>query len=144
LVAERGGIQYVDDSIATSPARSLVAVRSFDRPILLIAGGRDKRLPWEEFAQAAAERVRALFLIGEAAEQIDDAVRSAITPLTTLQPPAIHRCMSLEAAVAAASWQAQHGDVVLLSPGCTSYDMFSDFAERGAAFAHAVEMLDAA
>jgi UDP-N-acetylmuramoylalanine--D-glutamate ligase len=113
--------------------------------VLLIAGGRDKQLPWEAFARLAAQKVRAVYLIGEAADAIESVMRDAArqTP-GELSTGAIFRAPSLEAAVRLASRQARPGDVVLLSPGCTSYDMFSDFSERGAAFARAVERLDAA
>lgn len=143
-VAERDGVRYIDDSIATSPARAVVALEALREPILLIAGGRDKNLPWEEFAAVAAARVRTLFLIGEAAESIEAAVRGAISPESRLQPEHIYRCPSLEAAVADAGRMARPGEVVLLSPGCASYDMFDDFEERGRVFARAVEELCAA
>ncbi|HLJ69013.1 MAG TPA: UDP-N-acetylmuramoyl-L-alanine--D-glutamate ligase [Chloroflexota bacterium] len=144
-VGQRRGVTYVDDSIATSPTRAIVALRAIDQPVLLIAGGRDKNLPWEEFALVVAERVRALFLIGEAAPCIEEAVRGAIGSAgATLQEDHIHRCATLADSVRAASAEARPGDVVLLSPACTSYDMFNDFAERGSAFAHTVEELHAA
>jgi UDP-N-acetylmuramoylalanine--D-glutamate ligase len=145
LVGVRGGVRYIDDSIATSPARAMVALEAIDAPVLLIAGGRDKQLPWEAFARLAAQKVRAVYLIGEAADAIESVMRDAArqTP-GELSTGAIFRAPSLEAAVRLASRQARPGDVVLLSPGCTSYDMFSDFSERGAAFARAVERLDAA
>lgn len=144
-VAVRDGVRYVDDSIATSPARASVALQAIDAPILLIAGGRDKKLPWEEFARLVAERARALFLIGEAAEQIERAVRDALREVSgALSETTIHRCESLEHAVQSARATARPGDVVLLSPACTSYDMFSDFEERGQVFARTVEALHAA
>lgn len=143
-VAARDGIRYVDDSIATSPARAIVALQALDAPILLIAGGRDKHLPWEDFARLVVQKARGLFLIGEAARLIDDAVRQQLHRSGgMLRPEAIRHYSSLQEAVAAASRAAVPGDVVLLSPGCTSYDMFSNFEERGAAFTHAVEALDA-
>lgn len=151
LVGERNGVCYVNDSIATSPARALVALQAFDAPILLIAGGRDKNLPWQEFAAAVVQKARALYLIGEAASLIERAVRaelaqglSAASGLARLRPEAIFPCASLAEAVAAAGALALPGEVVLLSPGCASYDMFADFEERGARFARAVEALDAA
>jgi UDP-N-acetylmuramoylalanine--D-glutamate ligase len=148
LVAEHEGVRYIDDSIATSPARSAVALEAMTAPVVLIAGGRDKHLPWDEFAQLAASHVRVLLLIGEAAPLIESAVRQhleALRPNTTcLKSSAIHRCISLQDAVVQARRRAVPGDTVLLSPGCTSYDMFHDFAERGDAFIRAVEALNAA
>jgi len=139
-VAVHNGVTYVNDSIATSPARAMVALRSLSAPIHLIAGGRDKNLPWDEFAALAVDRVQALYLIGEAASLIDEATRAALrTHSGTLLPENIHHCRSLEDAVDMARRRARPGDFVLLSPGCTSYDMFHDFAQRGDAFARAVE-----
>jgi UDP-N-acetylmuramoylalanine--D-glutamate ligase len=144
-VAERTGVRYIDDSIATSPARATVALEALDAPVLLIVGGRDKRLPWEDFARLAIRKARALFLIGEAAPLIEEAVRAQLRRVSgRLQEANIRRCPSLEQAVREASRAAVAGDIVLLSPGCTSYDMFRDYEERGEAFAQAVEALGAA
>ncbi|HEX6510242.1 MAG TPA: UDP-N-acetylmuramoyl-L-alanine--D-glutamate ligase [Chloroflexota bacterium] len=144
LVAERDGVRYIDDSIATSPARAQVALEAIDQPIVLIAGGRDKRLPWEAFARVVSRRVRVLLLIGEAAPIIEEAVRCQTNAPGDAGSPCIVRCGSLGEAVAEAHRLARPGEVVLLSPACTSYDMFTDFEERGRMFARAVEALDAA
>jgi len=144
-VAEYGGVRYVDDSIATSPARASVALEALDAPLVLIAGGRDKNLPWDDLARLIARKVRALLLIGEAAPLIEDAVRARLSGAPAeLSGDRILRCRTLEEAVGRASRLAAPGDVVLLSPGCASYDMFNDFEERGRAFARAVEALHAA
>lgn len=144
-VGEFEKVRYVDDSIATSPARAMVALLAFEQPIILIAGGRDKCLPWEEFAQLAVQRTRGIVLIGEAADGIDRALRQALTSKTSrLQPEMIRRCNSLDEAVQTTQAMALPGDVVLLSPGCASYDMFQDYEERGFTFARAVEQLNAA
>jgi UDP-N-acetylmuramoylalanine--D-glutamate ligase len=155
VVGEQAGVRYIDDSIATSPARAIVALQAIDAPVILIAGGRDKRLPWDDFARVVSRRVRALLLIGEAADDIEAAVRSSLEheaavrssvhhEAAPLSPDAIHHCDSLETAVDAAQRVARPGDVVLLSPACTSYDMFRDFEERGHAFARAVSRVYAA
>lgn len=141
-VAERAGVRFVDDSVATSPARAVVALEAVDAPVLLIAGGRDKRLPWDELAQQIRRRVRILFLIGEAADDIARAVADAREEPAALQE--VVRCSSLEEAVSRAAARARPGEVVLLSPACTSFDMFADYEERGRAFARAVEQLHAA
>jgi UDP-N-acetylmuramoylalanine--D-glutamate ligase len=123
-----GGADWYNDSIATAPERAMAAIRSFDepsgksRPIVLLAGGRDKDLPWEDFAALVRQRVRRLVVFGEAAEIIRKAM-GADYPLK--------RCTTLAEAVRAASRMAAPGDVVLLSPGGTSYDEFRDFEERG-------------
>lgn len=149
-VAELRGVRYIDDSIATSPARAMVALRSFQEPVLLIAGGRDKHLPWEAFAAAVVQRVQALLLIGESAPLIEAAVRAELARRQAsgergqLSPDAIVRCRSLRDAVSTAGRLAAPGAIVLLSPACASYDQFANFEERGAVFARAVEMLHAA
>jgi UDP-N-acetylmuramoylalanine--D-glutamate ligase len=127
----------------------MVALQALNQPILLIAGGRDKNLPWDEFACLAASKLKQLYLIGEAAPLIETAVRAEMAKgqgesQLALSPDAIHRCTTLEAAVRAAGMAASPGDVVLLSPACTSYDMFRDFEERGDAFARIAEGLVAA
>jgi UDP-N-acetylmuramoylalanine--D-glutamate ligase len=139
------GVSYIDDSIATTPARAQVALDAIDSPILLIAGGRDKRLPWDAFARTVTRRVRVLLLIGEAAPQIEQAVLAAKQiSAGALEEPNIKHCSSLFEAVTEASCLAVPGETVLLSPACTSYDMFENFEERGREFARAVEELNAA
>lgn len=142
-VAVRDGVTYIDDSIATTPARALVALDAITEPIVLIAGGRDKHLPWDTFARAAARRLKALLLVGEAAELIDAAVRPEVGRNSKLKPCMIRRCNSLEDAVTQAYALTDPGDAVLLAPGCASYDMFADFHHRGQAFTRAVAALDA-
>lgn len=138
-VAVKDGVTYINDSIATSPARAQVALDAVEAPILLIAGGRDKNLPWDDVARRIAQKTRALFLVGEAAEMI----RAAVEPhlgggRSVLDAHDIRLCATLAEAVHAAADSARPGDVVLLSPGCTSYDMFTDFEERGREFSRAV------
>jgi UDP-N-acetylmuramoylalanine--D-glutamate ligase len=116
----------------------MAAIRSFEEPLVLLAGGRDKDLPWQEFARLVCERVDHLIAFGEAADTIIQAVESARS-----QPdrPSVTRCDGLEQAVQAAAGLVEPGDVVLLSPGGTSFDEFIDFEERGACFAHWVKQL---
>ncbi|GAC1644267.1 MAG: UDP-N-acetylmuramoyl-L-alanine--D-glutamate ligase [Chloroflexota bacterium] len=145
VVTKRNDVLYIDDSIATTPARSSVALTALSAPVLLIAGGRDKHLPWGEFADLAVQSTRAVFLIGEASDIIEHALLDALQRQGgLLDRRGIVRCASLEQAVQQASQAARPGDAVLLSPGCASYDMFRDFEERAAAFLLAVEALRAA
>src|SRR5690606_14750848 len=110
-----------NDSIATSPARTVAALRSFDCPMVLIAGGYDKKLPFEPLAEAVGEtRVRAVIVLGATA----DAIARAIEALPGTRRPPVHRAESLDDAVARARRLARPGDAVLLSPACASYDMF--------------------
>jgi len=125
-----GGADWYNDSIATAPERTMAAIRSFREPLVLLAGGRDKDLPWEEFAQLVVQRLRYLILFGEAAEKIEAIIRA--TPGSHALP--MLRCKGLKDAVGLAAEVVEAGDVVLLSPGGTSFDEFSDFEERGECF----------
>jgi UDP-N-acetylmuramoylalanine--D-glutamate ligase len=135
LVCARHGVSWYNDSIATAPERVTAALRAFDRPIVLLAGGRDKYLPWDEMADLAVRVVRHLILFGEAADLIASAVQAARTRAGPGMGGAqVHRCAHLEEAVHLAARVARRGDVVLLSPGGTSFDAYRDFEERGRHF----------
>ena len=136
-VAVVAGVTYVNDSIATSPERSMAALTAFDgEPLILLAGGRDKHLPMDEWGRRIAAGVRELVLFGEAAPLVERAARDAGLPADR-----IHRVTTVAEATRAAGRLARPGDVVLLSPGGTSYDQFRDFEERGRAFAAAARAL---
>jgi UDP-N-acetylmuramoylalanine--D-glutamate ligase len=105
-------------------------IRSFTEPIVLLLGGRDKNLPWDELAALVRQRVEHVVLFGEAAEKIASALEQAKGPL----PLTLKRCKGLEEAVHAAAKVAGPGSIVLFSPGGTSFDQFYDFEERGKAF----------
>ena len=132
------GADWYNDSIATAPERTMAAIEAFEGPLVLLLGGRDKNLPWDDLAQLIHQRVRAVVLFGEAAGLIERALR-AVKKEETLQ--VISRCNTLEEAVQAAAKLAQPGDTVLLSPGCTSFDAFKDFEERGEYFRKLVNAL---
>lgn len=134
LVRDVGSVRWYDDSIATAPERSLAAIRAFEDPIVLLAGGRDKRLPWGEFAAEATRRVRQLVTFGEAGPMIATEVEKARSTTSEAALETITQVDTLEQAVDAAAGLACQGCVVLLSPGGTSFDAFSDFAERGECF----------
>src|SRR5262249_15112729 len=129
--------------IATSPNRALAALRTFDEPILLIAGGKDKNLPWEEIAAEIVRRVRVLAVLGVSAPKILAAVETAQAeiPAADQRLERIEQVASVEDAVRVLAASARSGEVVLLSPGCASHDMFSGFEERGEHFAQAVRAL---
>jgi UDP-N-acetylmuramoylalanine--D-glutamate ligase len=130
FVRSWGGGDWYNDSIATAPERSIAAIESFSEPLILLAGGRDKALPWDKLAALVCERVKHLILFGEAVGVISEAlsgyeVDSEIT---------VTLCSGLREAVNAAAVKVSEGDVVLLSPGGTSFDEFHDFEARGEAF----------
>ena len=132
------GAAWYNDSIGTAPERAMAAIRSFDEPLVLLAGGRDKDLPWEAWARLVTERVDHLILFGEAAPKILAAVRAQGT---MERPCSLDMVPNLKSAVEAAARRAEPGDVVLLSPGGTSFDEFVDFEARGRAFRDWVENL---
>jgi UDP-N-acetylmuramoylalanine--D-glutamate ligase len=132
-VADRNGVEYVDDSKATNPGSVIAALRSFDKPVVLIAGGKAKGTDFAELGRVASSRTKAVVLIGEAADDIAKTVKRA----------AVHRASSMPEAVAIAASIAESGDAVLLSPGCASFDMFASAEDRGEKFAAAVHGLDA-
>jgi UDP-N-acetylmuramoylalanine--D-glutamate ligase len=147
IVRQRDGVLWVNDSIATAPERTVAALRSFSEPVVLLAGGRDKHLPWDECAAVIHEsqgdgspRVRHVVLFGEAAGLIAEALARHQRETATAQVPT-SRCADLPAAVAAAAAIARTGDVVLLAPGGTSFDAYADFAVRGQHFRALVEAL---
>lgn len=130
-VRSRGGVQWIDDSIATSPERAIAALLSFDEPIILLAGGRDKHLPWDDWAAAVHQRAQQVIVFGEAAGLI----RSVLLPLPAgSRVQAVHTAADLATVVNLAAALARPGDVVLLSPGGTSFDAYIDFAARGQHF----------
>lgn len=131
FVRELGGVYWYNDSIATAPERTMAAIRSFDEPIVLLLGGRDKDLPWEDLAKVVHERVDHVVLFGEAAGKIEKALD---TDEAAEKPYTQKRVEKLREAVAEAERVAESGDVVLLSPGGTSFDEFKDFEERGERF----------
>jgi UDP-N-acetylmuramoylalanine--D-glutamate ligase len=138
-VRELAGVIFYNDSIATSPAATLAALASMAQPILLIAGGYDKGLPFEALGQAIAQRVKSVFLIGTTADTMAHAIQAARLP--GLSTPALTLCADLQQAVQAAYHTAIPGDVVLLSPACASYDQFRNFVERGQLFKQLVAEL---
>jgi UDP-N-acetylmuramoylalanine--D-glutamate ligase len=121
-------VRYIDDSVATNTHATLAAIASFKQPIVLIAGGRNKGIDLSPLRDAA-DRLRAVIAIGEAAEE----VKRLFEPTSVFVPIA----GSIGEAVAMATQQAQPGDVVLLSPACASHDWFRNYAERGDAFVDA-------
>lgn len=131
IVAENQGVTFINDSIATSPERMMAALNAFSAPIILLAGGKDKDLPWNDAAKLMHRRAKHILLFGDAESLIEHALannRSAQHSAT------VEACHTLAVAVSRAQALAQAGDVVLLSPGGTSYDAYTDFVERGEHF----------
>jgi len=137
-VGDRRGAAWYNDSIATAPERTIAAIQAFDEPLVLLLGGRDKKIPWDKLARLVHQRVDHVVVFGEAAGTILQAL-GTIQPGDRLQT--IDQVAGLQTAVQAASSIVQAGDVVLLSPGGTSFDEFTDFEERGERFREWVKAL---
>lgn len=135
------GATYVNDSIATAPERLVAALRSYDEPLILLIGGADKDLRWEGALQLAAHMARHIIVFGEEGEKQVSSKVMKLLPLLRVEAERISRASTLEAAVTRASEVARAGDVVLFSPGGTSYDAYVDFAERGEHFRQLVSAL---
>jgi UDP-N-acetylmuramoylalanine--D-glutamate ligase len=141
LVRDLHGAKWYNDSIATAPERVVAALRSFEEPIVLLAGGRDKKLPWDEFAKVARQKTRVVIAFGECADLIVRAAEVENKSLTAGKLLNVIKCKNLAQAVEQAAKQVQVGEVVLLSPGGTSFDEFKDFEERGQKFREMVKSL---
>jgi UDP-N-acetylmuramoylalanine--D-glutamate ligase len=137
LVAEGRGVRWYNDSKATTPEGTMVALSAFDRPKILIAGGYDKHTPFDVLGEKIASGVKAAILIGQTAQMIADAIRAARGG----QRIDIRFAGSLAEAVESAGRIAARGDVVLLSPACASYDMFENYQQRGRQFGELARQL---
>jgi len=161
------GVRWYNDSKATTPQSAIAALEAFDQPIIIIAGGYDKHLPFDQFGQKITEKAKAAILIGQTASKIAEAIHNAKMSLRAKRSklntraasiprfrgdrlaPAeagdratrIETVNSLAEAVQLANRLATPGDVVLLSPACASYDMFENFEQRGREFTRLVQAL---
>jgi UDP-N-acetylmuramoylalanine--D-glutamate ligase len=133
LIAVRDGVSYVNDSKATNVASTVVGLRSYAGGVRLIAGGTGKQQDFTPLASVVAQRCAAVYLIGEASDEIATALAPADVE--------IYRCGALEAALEAASRGARPGDTILLSPACASFDQYDNFEARGDHFRALVEAL---
>jgi UDP-N-acetylmuramoylalanine--D-glutamate ligase len=133
FVARVRGVDYYNDSIATAPERTQAALRSFEEPIVLLLGGRDKKLPLEDMLREIAKHCRAVVCFGESGPMLAAAAETTGVPVESVQ--------SLTDAVDAAGRLARVGDVVLLSPACTSFDAYDNFEQRGIEFRRLVALL---
>lgn len=132
------GVKYYNDSIASSPTRTIAGLKAFDSKIILIAGGYDKHIPFEPLAPYINEKVKVLILSGPTADKIEKAVKEDKSYSSQLK---IFRSDSMETSVKIAKENAVPGDIVSLSPACASFDAFPNFAARGNRFKELVNNL---
>ncbi|MDP3487821.1 MAG: UDP-N-acetylmuramoyl-L-alanine--D-glutamate ligase, partial [Bacillota bacterium] len=139
FVREVDGVKYYNDSIASSPTRTIAGLQAIGGDIVLIAGGSDKNTPFDELALEIVDRVRSVALIGKTADKIAKAIEDAEKERNQI----IIKCYlpTLEAAVHWCREQSQAGSSVMLSPACASFDMFRDFEDRGNQFKAIVRAL---
>lgn len=136
LVHSAGGVDFIDDSIATTPSAAIAAINSFDQPKILILGGSDKGADFSQLAEVVANKnVKTVVLIGLMADRLESALDAAGFKST-------RRAKSMAEAVAQAKQATQAGDVVILSPGCASFDMFDNYKDRGRQFITAAKQGD--
>lgn len=138
FVREMRGVKFYNDSIASSPTRTIAGLRAFDKRVILIAGGKGKGIAFDKLGDEICKRVKTLVLTGMTAEQIHDCVVKA--PGYKGTPEILLRDDFTDAILAAAEF-AQAGDIVILSPACTSFDRFRNFEERGNKFKEIVMRL---
>lgn len=135
LVGEFGGVKYYNDSIATSPDRTLAALRTIRDPIHLILGGYDKKIPFDELALEVARlpQMRTVLLIGQTAQKIGALIERAVAAASGAGPAIVY-AGTLSEAVAEGRRRAGPREVILLSPACASFDQYRNFEERGLEF----------
>lgn len=134
FIADVNGVKWYNDSVATTPQSTIAALQAFDQPKILIAGGYDKGICFNDLAKEIAKKVKAVILIGQTAE----AIAKAIEAESNIK---IEMAGSLEDAVRLADKIAATGDIVLFSPACASYDMFRNFQKRGLKFSTLVHQI---
>ena len=139
LVRELDGVRYYNDSIASSPTRTIAGLHSFDRRVILIAGGYDKHIPFDALGPEVCAHVKLLILCGATADKIRAAVEGA--PEYAKGQPEIVTVQSLGDAVELAHMRAQRGDIVTLSPACAAFDQFKNFMVRGESYKRMVAAL---
>ncbi len=141
-VAEIDGVRYVNDSIATTPERALAGIRSYDEPLVLLLGGKDKDLPKDELAQEALRRCHGIVFFGADGALLEAAIEANAAFSPPEDRPTTVRVVTLAEAVREARDLSEAGDVVLLSPACTSFDAYANFEARGEEFRRLVHAME--
>ncbi len=139
LIRELDGVKWYNDSIGTSPTRTMAGLKSFEEDIVLIAGGYDKHLDYEPLAKPIVDKVKTLILIGQTSDKIYDAVEKELQRQQKQMD--IFRCSDFQAIAEIARKKAKPGQVVLFSPASASFDLFKNFEERGNTFKELVNKL---
>ncbi len=141
LVRELNGIKFYNSSIDSSPSRTIAALKTFKNKVILIAGGKDKGIPYDSIGEIIAEKVKCLLLIGATASRIEEAYKNYLQQRDIDNEIEIIHCDNYEEVVKEAYGQAKSGDCIILSPASTSFDMFKNFEHRGNVFKELVNKL---
>ena len=141
LVRELNGVKFYNSSIDSSPSRTIAAMNTFKNKVILIAGGKDKGIGYDEIGESIADKVKCLVLIGATAPKIEKALKEASDRTGKGKEIPVFICSTYEEVVRTAYENASDGDIVLLSPASTSFDMFRNFEERGRVFKDLVNKL---
>ncbi|OXU15895.1 UDP-N-acetylmuramoyl-L-alanine--D-glutamate ligase [Sedimentisphaera salicampi] len=136
LITEKNGVRWYNDSISTTPESTIAGTEAFENPVILIAGGYDKKIPFDEMAKVVSQRAKCAVLIGDTAGKIKELIEK--NPKNRCR---VHLAESLENACLNAWEEAEAGDNILLSPACASYDMFESFKQRGEMFTQFAERI---
>ncbi|MBD5646024.1 UDP-N-acetylmuramoyl-L-alanine--D-glutamate ligase [Clostridium botulinum] len=139
FIREVNGVKYYNDSIASSPSRTLAGLNSFEKPVILIAGGYDKKIPFEPLAEGGYDKIKILILMGDTKNKIKSAFEKVISYKKCEMEIVIVN--SMEEAVKVADDMAEKGDIITLSPACASFDMYPNFEIRGNEFKNIVNSL---
>ncbi len=139
FIREVNGVKYYNDSIASSPSRTLAGLNAFEKPVILIAGGYDKKIPFEPLAEEGYDKIKTLILMGDTKSKIKSAFEKVI--LDKKCKIEIVMVNSMEEAVKVADDISEKGDIITLSPACASFDMYPNFEIRGNEFKNMVNSL---
>jgi UDP-N-acetylmuramoylalanine--D-glutamate ligase len=142
-IATKAGVQYYNDSKATTPLSTIRALEAFEQPLILLAGGYDKGAPFDALAQVIHKHAKAAVLYGATAPKLKQAMGQAASAAPALAQAQVLQSADLDQALRQAVDLAMPGDIVLLSPACASYDQFPHYEARGAYFRALVEALAA-
>jgi len=141
LVRELNGVKFYNDSIASSPSRTIAGLNSFKQKVILIAGGYDKKIPYDVMGEVLVNKVKCLVLIGQTAPKIEQALMKEIERTGKGKDIPIIHCDTLKEAVEKAYESSKSGDIIIMSPASASFDMFKNFEERGKQFKDIVNSL---
>ena len=142
LVREINGVKFYNSSIDSSPNRTIAALNTFKQKVILIAGGMDKNIPYDDMGAILVEKVKCLILIGPTGEKIRKALHDEVVRTGQGKDIKIIKCTTYEEVVKAAYGNATYGDIIILSPASTSFDMFKNFEERGNRFKDIVNSIN--